>query len=95
MILALAGCAVEGGRDARLASDGNACIAKRFDYFPDTDTLKRFIRGGKAYDREDYETALQSWKPLAEQGNAAAQTALGHLHAEGLGVEQDSREAVA
>jgi hypothetical protein len=33
--------------------------------------------GGVAYDRGDYATALKYWRPLAEQGDAAAQADLG------------------
>ena len=35
-----------------------------------------FDDGVAAYDRGDYPTALKLWRPLAEQGNAVAQTDL-------------------
>ena len=35
-----------------------------------------FNKGGEAYLRGDYETALREWGPLAEQGDAAAQADL-------------------
>ena len=42
----------------------------------------------------DFETALREWRPLAEQGDAAAQYRLGLLYAFGRGVPQDYAEAV-
>src|SRR6056297_2522123 len=41
----------------------------------------------------DYETALENWRPLAEQGDAKAQYNLAHMYYEGLGVTQDYAEA--
>ena len=42
----------------------------------------------------DYETAIRLWKPLAEQGVAAAQNYLGVMYDIGDGVPQDYAEAV-
>ena len=42
----------------------------------------------------DYSTALQEWKPLADQGDASAQTNLGVMYKFGQGVLQDYAEAV-
>ena len=42
----------------------------------------------------DYATALRILRPLAEQGNAAAQVNLGSMYAHGQGVTLDYREAV-
>lgn len=42
--------------------------------------------GLTAYNEKDYVKALQLWRPLAEQGVAAAQYRLGVLYAEGKGV---------
>ena len=51
-------------------------------------------RAGKdAYNRGDYETALNEFRPLADQGDAAAQFILGVLYDEGKGVPQDYTEA--
>jgi uncharacterized protein len=36
--------------------------------------------GSLAYQRKDYETALNIWRPLAEQGNPEAQRWLGRLY---------------
>ena len=47
-----------------------------------------------AYDRGDYATALRLWRPLAEQGYANAQFALGIVYANGQGVPQDYAAAV-
>ena len=52
-----------------------------------------FEEGWAAYQRGDYATAVRVWRPLAEQGNARAQTNLGLLYAKGEGVPQDDAEA--
>jgi uncharacterized protein len=46
-----------------------------------------------AYQRGDYETARRLLRPLAEQGDAAAQSKLGEMYAAGDGVRQDYAEA--
>ncbi len=50
--------------------------------------------GGAAYQRGDYATALKIWRPLAEQGHAAAQHNFGIIYRSGQGVPQDDVEAV-
>ncbi len=50
--------------------------------------------GLEAYDRGDYATALKEWRPLAEQGHATAQFALGAMYSSGQHVPQDYAEAV-
>lgn len=45
--------------------------------------------GIAAYERGDFPTALSEFAPLAEQGNAGAQTMLGILYLQGQGVAQD------
>ncbi len=49
------------------------------------------IRGGEyvSYDRANYATALKVWLPLAEGGDAAAQTYVGEIYEKGLGVPPD------
>ena len=49
------------------------------------------IRGGEyvAFDRANLATALKVWLPLAEQGDAAAQTYVGEIFEKGLGVPAD------
>jgi TPR repeat protein len=46
-----------------------------------------------ALDRGDYAVAVQLLRPLAEQGNASAQSKLGWLYAYGHGVPLDAEEA--
>jgi hypothetical protein len=53
-----------------------------------------FAAGQKAYDKKDYTQALNEWRPLAEQGDDAAQFNLGLMYAHGLGVKQDDAQAV-
>ena len=53
-----------------------------------------FLKGWDAYNKGDYATALREWKPLAEQGDASAQSLVGSMYNEGLGVPQDDKTAV-
>jgi uncharacterized protein len=46
-----------------------------------------------AYDKRDYATALRRLRPLANAGNAAAQSRLGIMFANGEGVRQSYAEA--
>ena len=48
----------------------------------------------EAFISGDYATALQELRPLAEQGDAVAQIALGAMYAKGNGVPLDDYEAV-
>jgi TPR repeat protein len=52
-----------------------------------------FDKGWEAYKRRDYETALREWRPLAEQGSAAAQYRLGVMYFHGIVVEKDFKMA--
>jgi TPR repeat protein len=47
----------------------------------------------EAVQRGDYAAALQLWRPLADQGNATAQTQLAALYKSGYGVPRDDAEA--
>jgi uncharacterized protein len=49
--------------------------------------------GWVAYQRGDYATALELWRPLAAQGNAFASSNLGFMYDVGQGVPQDHGEA--
>ena len=49
--------------------------------------------GLAALDRDDYETALKEFKPLAEQGYAKAQFRLGVMYRKGKGVRKDDPAA--
>ncbi len=48
-----------------------------------------YQKGDVAYQRGDYATALREWRPLAEQGHAAAQYNLGGMYSQGQGVPRD------
>ena len=52
-----------------------------------------FEDGVVAYEKGDYSTALRLFRPLAEQGDAAAQYNLGLMYASGRGVPQDYASA--
>ncbi len=52
-----------------------------------------FDEGLAAYERGDYAAALREFLPLAEQGDATAQFALGLMYDNGEGVPQDDAEA--
>ena len=54
----------------------------------------QFEDGVAAAEKGDYATAFQLWRPLAEQGNAAAQHNLGLLYNNGQGVALNYAEAV-
>jgi hypothetical protein len=48
-----------------------------------------------AYNGQNYTEALRLCRPLAEQGEAKAQTALGVIYEQGQGVTQDSTQAAS
>ena len=52
-----------------------------------------FDKGASAYKRGDYVTALDVFRPLAENGDAKAQSILGLMYSYGEGVPVDYREA--
>ena len=52
-----------------------------------------YNEGVAARERGAYKTAVREFKPLAEQGDAKAQFALGVMYNTGLGVPQNLREA--
>jgi len=53
-----------------------------------------FAKGLEAFKKGDYATAVQEWRPLAEQGDPIDQYNLGLLYLDGHGVPQDYDEAV-
>ena len=53
-----------------------------------------FNKGVEAYRTGDYVTAMNEWRPLAEQGNMVAQYALGVMYDLGEGVSKDPKQAV-
>ena len=46
-----------------------------------------FDKGLAAYKNDDFKSALNEWVPLAEEGDAKAQAALGEMHDFGNGVK--------
>jgi len=57
---------------------------------PDDPALVSQYRAGHAaYQQNDFTTAIEKWRPLAEKGSAAAQIFLGFMYAGGQGVAQD------
>jgi uncharacterized protein len=59
------------------------------------DDATAYQAGLDAYNKKDYATALEKFKPLAERGNAEAQFDLGVMYRQGQGVPQDDGQAVA
>jgi TPR repeat protein len=57
-------------------------------------TAQDIDKGFVAYQAGDFVTALEEWRPLAEQGDAIAQYNLGLMYEDGAGVLQDDAEAV-
>ena len=53
-----------------------------------------FLRGLSAHKQVDFKAALREYKPLAEQGDARAQSLLGGMYEMGHGVPQDDKAAV-
>ncbi len=53
-----------------------------------------FKAGVSAYKAGDYKTAYDEFLPLAENGNAKAQTILGIMYKKGQDVEQDYSKAI-
>ena len=53
-----------------------------------------YEKGVAAYNRDDFATALREWTPLAEQGDASAQSFLGWMYDNGQGVPQNDKTAV-
>jgi TPR repeat protein len=60
---------------------------------PAPEATGTFDEGVAAYDRGDYRTAADLWRPLAESGDAEAQFRLGELHRLGQGVPEDPATA--
>ena len=53
-----------------------------------------YLTGLTAYRSGDHATALREWTPLAEQGDALAQSSLGFMYEKGRGVPPDYKTAV-
>ena len=63
-------------------------------HLPAVSWVGKYEEGYTAFQKGDYATALQKWKPLADEGNAQAQLSLGTMYDKGQGVPQDYAEAV-
>ena len=53
-----------------------------------------YQKGYDAYQAGDYATAMQEFRPLAEQGNTILQTVVGDMYRKGKGVPQNYAEAI-
>ncbi len=69
-----------------------SAVAQEGFVAPETDRV--FSQGVAAYKRGDFATALRIWRPLAEQGDADAQSNLGLMYDNGEGVPENDAEAV-
>jgi hypothetical protein len=54
---------------------------------------ERMKAAAGAYERKDFTAALAVWRPLAEAGNAEAETLLGAMYWSGEGVLRDHKQA--
>jgi TPR repeat protein len=52
-----------------------------------------FSDGLTAYQKGEYDEAFAAWKPLADEGDPRAENNLGHMYANGHGVDQDDAMA--
>jgi TPR repeat protein len=71
-----------------------ALIALTLVYSGSTANAADFEKGLAAAQAGDFITALREWRPLAQQGNAAAQNHLGYMYDAGQGVPKDDAEAL-
>lgn len=53
-----------------------------------------FSDGFAAYEKGDYKTAMELWKPYAKQGEPSAQYNLGLMYDNGEGVPEDDKQAI-
>ena len=54
-----------------------------------TAKAQNYQTGKSAYERGDFQTAFEHFKPLAERGHIEAQSNLGFMYSKGYGVRQD------
>ena len=69
--------------------------AMLFSVFAFTVQAKDYNDGFLAAEGGDFNSAIQQWGPLAEQGHAIAQFNLALLYHSGLGVDLDEAKAVS
>ena len=82
------GSAVEGGVVEDKAVEPKT-LEESMPAAPPVSADKQFEEGRKAANRSEFSKALRLWTPLAENGYAKAQTALGRMYARGDGVKRD------
>ena len=70
-------------------------LAKILEWRASKHRSAMFKVGMGTFDHGDYATAVQIWRPLAKQGLAPAQAALGQMYHRGQGVEQNYAEAAS
>ena len=71
-----------------------ACLFLPLTILTSTAYAADFDAGLVAYKKNDYATAIQEWRPLANQGDVDAQLSLGAMYENGRGMPQDEKEAV-
>ncbi len=74
-------------------TSNRALLAAVLSLWLATSAWAGFDEGLAAYKLGDYATALEEWLPVAEQGNAPAQSNLGLMYHKGQGVPRDYAEA--
>ena len=96
--------AVQGNKNAERAKDELAVLMAPHVLARAKDLARRYrevireriLKKGKvAYERGDYASAHEVWEPLAEQGFAKAQFAVGVMYYNGEGVAKDHAQAYA
>src|SRR5690242_6927708 len=55
--------------------------------------VSEFQKGEDAYQAADYSAAFAAWEPLAQKGDAQAQTLIASMYADGKGVDRDEAKA--
>ncbi len=69
-------------------------ITTLFLFGINSNAFANFNDGLAAYQKGDYKTAFNEWKPLAEQGDASAQFSLANMYHNGRGTLKDGKEEV-
>lgn len=59
----------------------------------DASSLSNRNAGLKSWNQGDYKAAMEIWKPLAEEGNSAAESNLAYMYYTGIGVEKNYKIA--
>ncbi len=69
-------------------------ITTLFLFGINSNAFANFNDGLAAYQKGDYKTAFNEWKPLAEQGDASAQFSLANMYHNGRGTLKGGKEEV-